>query len=257
MPGRAIGLTANPLDVGLSYEDVFLELPDSQFPISGWYVKAERQNAPVFLFFHGNKCSIADSLEYATSFSSLGCGAFFIDYRGYGLSRNKLFIPCERSVYEDASVALEYLVKERGIEPSQIILYGHSLGSAIAIETANRFPDISALIIEGAFTSILGMSGLKRRFKLFPIKWLLKEKFDNLGKVPFLKVPILFLHASEDRTVPLWMSEALYEEASGEKERIVFEGASHANLIWHSERIYLEEIRQFILKYVSAFSMRS
>ena len=255
VPGCAIGLTTNPLDVGLSYEDVSLELSDSQVPISGWYIKAERQNAPIFLFFHGNRCSIADSLEYAMCFNSLGCDTFLIDYRGYGLSRDKSFVPCERSVYEDASTALEYLIKERGIEPSRIILYGHSLGASIAIETAKRSPDIAALIVEGAFTSILDMSALKRRFMLFPVKWLLKEKFDNLAKVPFLQVPILFLHAAKDSTVPLWMHNTLYREVSGEKARLVFEGASHTNLAWYSESLYIEGIRDFILKYVSVSPM--
>ena len=251
VPGRNVGLTTNPSDIGLSYEDVSLDLPDSQVPISGWYVKAARQNTLVFLFFHGNKCSIADSLEYAMCFNSLGCDTLLIDYRGYGFSKSQSFIPCETSVYEDASAALEYLINERGIEPSRIVLYGHSLGSGIAIETAKRFPDIAALIVEGAFTSILDMSALKRRFMLFPVKWLLKEKFDNLGKVPFLKVPILLLHASEDNTVPLWMHNALYSEVYGEKDRIVFEGASHTNLVWYLESLYLEGIRDFISKYVS------
>lgn len=251
VPGRDASLMVNPLDAGLSYEDISLELPGSQLPISGWYVKSDQQNAPVFLFFHGNKSSIADSLEYAMCFSSLGCDTLLIEYRGYGLSRSKSFIPCERSVYEDASAALEYLIQERDIEPSRIILYGHSLGAGVAIETAKCFSDISAVIVEGAFTSILDMSVLKRRFMFFPIKWILKEKFDNLAKIPFLKVPILFLHGSEDTTVPLWMHTALYREASGEKARLVFEGASHTNLVWYSERLYREGVRDFIHKYVS------
>ena len=257
VPGHSNSLAATPLDADLSYEDVVLESPDSQISVHGWYVKTEKQNAPVFLFFHGNKSNIADSLEYAMSFYSLGCDTLLIDYRGYGFSRKESFTPCEQSVYEDALIALNYLVKQRNIESNRIILYGHSLGSGVAIEIAKRFPDIAALIVEGAFTSILDMSSLKRRFKIFPIKWLLRDKFDNLAKISSLKVPILLLHGSEDTTVPLWMHNALYCAALGEKKRVIFEGASHNNIVWYSASLYLGVIKEFIKRYVAVSSRES
>jgi pimeloyl-ACP methyl ester carboxylesterase len=149
-----------------------------------------------------------------------------VDYRGYGRSSSNRF-PSEARVYEDAEAAWQYLVHEKKIAPEDIIIYGHSLGGAVAIELASHHPQAAGLITESAFSSIEDMSAEDHIYSFFPIHLLLTQKFASLAKIPGIKMPVLFIHGTRDPIAPFYMSERLLQAAAGPKQLVLIEGAGH------------------------------
>jgi len=169
---------------------------------------------------------------------------FLIDYRGYGKSCPRF--PCEKRVYEDVELAWNYLIRDRQIPPQNIILFGHSLGGAIAIELASRHPEVAGLIVESSFTSIREMVAVKKKYGIFPVNLLLHQKFDSLSKVPQLKMPILFTHGTADCMVPAWMSEVLFAASAEPKQLLMVPDADHIHVREAGGDRYHETIAQFL-----------
>ena len=132
------------------------------------------------------------------------------------------------------------------IEPERIFVYGHSLGGAIAIELATKHLEMAGLIVEGTFTSIRDMAGLMPGIKLFPLRWLVTQRFDNLTKIKSLQTPILILHGTADEVIPLFMSKELYAAAPEPKQLEIIERAGHNNLPEFNSQRYLLILKQFI-----------
>ncbi|NES25225.1 MAG: alpha/beta hydrolase, partial [Symploca sp. SIO3E6] len=167
-----------------------------------------------------------------------------IDYRGYGKSQGKF--PTECSAYEDVEAAWNYLTQVRQIPPEQILLYGHSLGGAIAIELATKHPEISGLVVESSFTSILSMVNCIKQFRLFPVKFLLHQRFDSLRKVPLLQMPVLFLHGNADQVVPVYMSQTLFDAAPEPKKLLLVSEAGHQDAVELAGAEYLHGLQWLI-----------
>ncbi len=152
-------LTATPADVGLKFESVSFPARDGVM-LSGWWVPASSQKETgkeergVLLFCHGNAGNISHRLDSLLIFNQLGLSVFIFDYRGFGLSEGK---PTEEGTYLDAEAAREYLVNRRRVPPERIIVFGRSLGGAIAARLA-RSP-CRGLILESAFISIREVAG--------------------------------------------------------------------------------------------------
>ncbi|XZO00444.1 MAG: alpha/beta hydrolase [Microcoleus sp.] len=171
----------------------------------------------VVLYLHGNGLNVGANVEHANRFHQLGMSVFLIDYRGYGKSQGEF--PTESQVYEDAQLAMDYLVKQRGINPKQIYIYGHSLGGAIAIDLAVRNPEAAGLIVEGSFTSAREMVDFQSGvYRIFPIDLLLRQRFDSIAKVDRLEMPVLFIHGTADTVVPVEMSKKLFDAAPEPKQ---------------------------------------
>ncbi|HIK09029.1 MAG TPA: alpha/beta fold hydrolase [Oscillatoriaceae cyanobacterium M33_DOE_052] len=244
-------ITATPAKVELDYEDIWLPVADStsqntEERIHGWWLPAARQQqGRVLLYLHGNSENISGNIHHANRFHKLGFSVFLIDYRGYGSSEGSF--PTEESVYQDAETAWNYLVEQRGIPPEQIVIYGHSLGGAVAIELADRQPRAAGLIVEGSFTSIRDMTTYRYPwFVIFPIDQLLTHHFDSISKVSQLKMPVLFIHGTADETVPYPMSQTLFAAAPEPKQLFTVPGAGHENLAKLSGETYLQTIRNFM-----------
>ena len=139
-----------PEDIGLEYEEVSLKTKDN-VTISGWYIPAEHEKA-VLLFCHGNAGNISHRLESINIFHNIGLSVLIFDYRGYGKSEGK---PSEKGTYRDAEAAWNYLVEEKRKTPDRIILFGRSLGAAIAADIALRkIPQ--GLILKSGFCPLGG-----------------------------------------------------------------------------------------------------
>ena len=151
-PERAI--YANPDEIGLSYEAVSFEASD-EVGLVGWFVPAE-QSRGVVLFCHGNAGNISHRLESIQAFNRLGLDTFIFDYRGYGRSEGRT---TERGTYRDAEAAWRYLVEGRQVDPSQMVIFGRSLGGTIAAWLVQERPP-KALILESTFTSVPDMAAL-------------------------------------------------------------------------------------------------
>ncbi|MBD0340723.1 MAG: alpha/beta fold hydrolase, partial [Microcoleus sp. Co-bin12] len=199
----------------------------------------------VVLYLHGNGSNVGANVEHANRFHRLGLSVFTIDYRGYGKSQGDF--PSESQVYEDAQVAWDYLVQQRGVKPHQIYIYGHSLGGAIAIDLAVRHPEAAGLIVEGSFTSTRAMVDFQKGlFWLFPIDWLLTQRFDSLSKVDRLQMPVLFIHGTADNVVPVEMSKKLFDAAPEPKQLYIVPDGGHNNVAQIGGAEYLQIVSQFL-----------
>ena len=244
MPRREIKKT--PAVYQLPYEDVYVSIESANGQIErihGWWIPAQTRSDKTLLYLHGSALNIGANVDHARRFHDLDFSVFLVSYRGYGLSDGEF--PSEGQMYTDAEVAWNYLVKQKGIDPGRIFIYGHSIGGAIAIDLAVRHPDAAGLIVEATFTSIFDMARLKYRYRLLPMGMIVDQKFDSLNKVGRLKIPVLFMHGTEDALVPSEMSRRLYEKTSSPKHLKYIKGGGHNNSASIGGEDYLRSIRDF------------
>lgn len=231
----------------LPYEEVWLPVAVRSGKlehIHGWWIKANQPNAKVLLYLHGNGINIGANIAQTNRFHQLGFSVLLIDYRGYGRSEGTF--PNEKRVYQDAAIAWNYLVKQQNIPPSQIFIYGHSLGGAIAIDLAIQHPNTAGLIVESSFTSIRDVVVYRNKFWMFPINLILTQRFESFKKISQLKIPVLFIHGTGDITVPSFMSQKLYNAAPEPKKLILVPGADHNNTAEVAGVQYLQWIESFV-----------
>jgi pimeloyl-ACP methyl ester carboxylesterase len=211
--------------------------------LHGWWIPSQRSQAKTVLYFHGNDDNVSRCVTEVAPVRELGHSIFLVDYRGFGESDGR--VPSETTVYEDAEAAWRYLVEDRGVAPRELFIYGHSLGGAIAVELARRHPEAAGLIVESSFTSIFDMAQLDKRFRMLPVKRFLNQRFESAQKVGGLRLPVLFLHGTEDEIVPFWMGQQLYTGAPQPKRFVPIEGGRHDHDA-SGEPVIREALRRFI-----------
>lgn len=237
LPGRAIELT--PDVFGFDYSDVYLETSDG-VRLHGWYVNAENATGTV-LFLHGNAGNISHRIDSIENFNSLGLDVFIIDYRGYGQSEGAV---SEQGAYLDAAAAYRYLIGERGIDPSRIVIFGRSLGGAIAAQLAAT-NKAGALIVESSFTSAADMA--TTLYPFLPARLLLRLKFPVVDHVSSANVPVLIVHGRDDEIIPFAMGEQLYAAAPEPKMFLPIDGDHNTAFVFDRER-YVAGLRQFLVE---------
>ncbi len=229
-PTRDFAVT--PSQLGITYEEVSLPVTPGE-QVHGWYFPArgEEKNVspPVVLFCHGNAGNISHRLETAEYLLALGVSVLLFDYRGYGKSGGS---PSEENLYADAKAAYEWLVREKGFRAEDIVLFGRSLGGAVAIEVARQMP-CRGLVVESSFTSAEEMA--KKMFPFVPgLKYGLRYSFHSLQKIPAVSCPVLVTHSPDDEIVPYEMGKRLYEAAPEPKRFVRLQGG-------HNEREYFRD----------------
>jgi hypothetical protein len=216
--------------------------------IHGWWWPAEQKNAPAILYLHGVRWNLTGQLFRIEQLHALGFSVLAIDYRGFGQSHGDL--PSEASVYEDARVAWERF-KVLQPDPNKRLIYGHSLGGAVAIDLAaelgkqaadNHVPvPVRGLVIESTFTSLADAATAVANTSL-PVRWLLSQKFDSIDKIADIHMPLLVVHGLDDRYVPPRFSEALFKAAQEPKRLLLVPGASHNNSMSLAGRSYRQAL---------------
>jgi hypothetical protein len=176
---------------------------------------------PVVLWCHGNAGNITHREDNLLLLAHHGLAVFIFDYRGYGRSEGR---PSEQGLYLDAQAAYAYLTGERGVQPRRIIAFGRSLGAAVALDLALRQP-VAGLIMESAFEGIPAMA--KRQFPFLPVRWIARCRFDNLGRVGGLEVPLLMFHGERDTLVPVAQGRRVFASAPEPKRFVLIPGARH------------------------------
>ena len=181
-------------------------------------VTPERQ--PWVIFLHGNASNIAGRLNilHYERLRSLGLNVMAPEYRGFGGLGG---VPTESGLAEDARRAYDTLRREKKIEPRRIIIYGWSLGSAVAVNLASRV-DEAAVILEGAPASIVAIG--QQRYPYFPIRWLIRNPFESIARVDKIASPTLFLHSPEDVIIPIAEGRKLFEAAPQPKQFVEVDG---------------------------------
>jgi len=198
--------------------------------IHAWWWPAENPNAPAVLYLHGTRWSLTGQVYRLEQLRAFGFSVLAIDYRGFGKSDGDL--PSERTVYEDAHAAWDWLVAEQPV-PARRFIYGHSLGGAVAVDLAASLGQqdgaaAGGLIVESSFTTLADMAREVTSAWL-PIGLLLSQKFDSMSKMAKVTMPVLVVHGAADRFVPSRFSQQLYDAATAPKELLLVEGGSHNN----------------------------
>jgi pimeloyl-ACP methyl ester carboxylesterase len=174
----------------------------------------------------------------------MGFSVLLIDYRGYGLSDGAF--PSESTVYADAEAAWGYLIQEQSFRPKDIVIYGHSLGGAVGIQLTLQHPDAAGLIVESTFTSILDVAKSRRIYRIFPLRWIVNQKFDSIGKISRLRTPVLFIHGVKDEAIPTYMSQQLYDITTAPKRLLLVPDGTHNNNAGIDELRYLRAVADFL-----------
>lgn len=192
------------------------------------------QNAQfTILFSHGNAEDIFSSAQFSERLRDSGFNVLAYDYRGYGWSDGR---PGEKNAYEDIDAAYDYLVRDRLIDPSRIIIHGRSLGGAVSIDVAAR-RKCAGLIAESTFTSAFRvMTG----YRVLPF-----DQFDSESKIVRVECPVLFIHGENDSLIKPWHSERLFQTANASKEMFVVPNAGHNDLTQKAGDAYFQRIRDF------------
>jgi uncharacterized protein len=193
----------------LGVREVSLRTED-RLTLYSWYLPPPG-DAPVIVYFHGNGGHIGYRAERLRRFAEEGFGALLIEYRGYGGNPGT---PSENGLYTDAQAAFEFLDGER-IAADRRVLYGESLGSAVAVWLAAR-SSAAALILEAPFTSIAAVA--QYHYPYVPAYRLATDRFDSLAKIGRVRAPLLLIHAEDDRVVPVRFGRTLYAAAPEPKE---------------------------------------
>src|SRR5262245_42652592 len=181
-------------------------------------------DAPVMLYLHGARWGVTSSSFRMRRLQALGVSVLGVDYRGFG--RSTAALPSETSAYEDARAAWEWL---RQRHPQRVrLIYGHSLGSAIAVHLASEVDDESGVILEGAFTSIPDVFSTMR-YGWLPLRPLITQRFDAADRIAKVGSPVLFVHGASDQLIQPSLGRALYERARDPKRFILAEGGNHHN----------------------------
>ncbi len=233
-PTRRIHST--PRDIGLEYEDVYIRTVDG-VEVNGWFI--DSGSSVTVLFLHGNGGNISDRLALIEIFTKIGLSTFIIDYRGYGKSGGK---PTEVGTYRDAEAAWNYLVGEKKISPSEIILYGRSLGGPVAANIASSF-NPRALILDSTFTSIKNIGS--ELYPYLPVKKFFKYDYNTISFLKEVSCPVLVIHSGGDSYIPIKHGQKIYNAIKSAKEFAVIRG-NHNNGFLLSADTYLKKITAFL-----------
>lgn len=218
----------------------FIYFPDTNFPalpekddtgfvrvstddglmLIGWYSPAQ-EGKKTIVYFHGNAGNIEHRLPLAQEYIAQGYGVLLAEYRGYGGNPGS---PSEEGFYKDAAAYLDFL-NQQDVPSDQIVLYGESIGSGVAVEMAKRYSGIAALLLVTPLSRALDLA--EKHYSFVPVKYLLKDRFDNLSKIADLKMPVVFFMAGKDEVIAPEFGNTLYEAASAKKHRYDFSDAGH------------------------------
>jgi uncharacterized protein len=226
----------------LRHTPVRISTPDS-LRLGAWIVPAaSRDSSGMWLLVcHGNYGNIGygQRPEFYSYLRDVGVNLLVFDYRGFGESDGQA---TESGVYADARAAYDFLRDSLRVPPERIILFGHSLGSSVAIELAQHVP-AAGLVVEGAFTSVVDRGA--ELYPFLPVRLVAASKFPSIDRVPKLKLPKLFLHSPEDRSIPYVHGQRLFD-AAAEPKRFVDVKGGHIEAFTVDRGRYFGAIAEFV-----------
>ncbi len=182
--------------------------------------------APTVVYFPGNGGNIAGRGVAARPWIDAGYGVLLVGYRGYGGSDGR---PTEEGLYADGRAAIAYL-RGRGVPARRIALYGESLGTGVAVKMAVEH-EVGAVILEAPFTSAVDVGA--RAYPILPVRWLMKDRYESLGRIAAIDAPLLIVHGEDDRTIPVTQGRRMLAAAREPKQGVFIAGAGHDDLRAH------------------------
>ena len=230
-------LQETPAAWHLEYEEVALTTRDG-ISLHGWYIPSEGASE-VVLFFHGNAGNISHRGESIRIFNRLGLNVLIFDYRGYGKSGGT---PDEQGLYEDARAAWVHLVDQREFSQDQIILFGRSLGAAVATQLAEEVQP-ALLILESAFSSVRDMA--RRHMPVASRITFMRYDFDSVPRIGRINSRLLMLHSPEDEIAPIELGRKIFDAANEPKQFVKLRGDHNTGFIL-SQPEYEQELGKFL-----------
>lgn len=221
-PEKQIGNT--PEAIGLGYTAVNIATGDGE-TLHGWWVPVGDAKGTV-LFFHGNAGNISHRINYLTMFKRLGYNTLLFDYRGYGRSSGT---PSESGTYLDAQAAWRYLIEIQGISPERIVLFGESLGGAVAAWLAVR-EQPGLLVLASTFTSVPDLAA--EIYPFLPVRWISRFDYNTLESLQSITCPVFIAHSPHDEIIPYRHGQRLFQAAPEPKQFLLLEGTHNTGFIF-------------------------
>jgi fermentation-respiration switch protein FrsA (DUF1100 family) len=240
VPGGSRTLVDPPAELDLGVRRVELIASDGVRLVS-WAMPADSGAGYWLLICHGNAGNLSEvgrPFHYA-GLRALGLSLLAFDYRGYGESEG---VPTEQGLYRDADAAYRYLRDTLAVPAERIVVFGHSLGSAVAVELVSRVP-AAGLVLDGALTSVVERA--QEVFPYAPIRWIAASRYPSIERVGALTLPKLFLHARADEVIPFGHGRRLFEAAAPPKEFVALQGG-HGDAFEVDSAAYFGAIGRFV-----------
>jgi hypothetical protein len=237
LPSRS--LVATGADLGRPFEDLTLTSADGA-RLHAWFFPAAAGSpraAWAILHCHGNAGNISHRLEHAGALLETGAGVLLFDYRGYGRSTG---VPSEEGTYLDAQAAYQWL-RQKGFVADRIVVVGESLGGGVAAELARR-ETVGGLVLQSTFTSIPDVGA--EFFPLLPVRWLASIRYDNLAKLPQLRVPVLVMHGRRDTVIRYHHGTRIHAAANEPKLFVELQG-DHNDTLDEGRESYVAGLKRF------------
>jgi len=245
-PAAEVDVT--PKALGLPFEEVAIDV-EPGVKVHGWFIKAAKEpSVATVLFSHGNAGNIADRLDRVLRWREVGADFLLYDYRGYGKSTGS---PDEEGTYRDGRAAYDYLVRDRHIDPTHLILMGESLGCAISIQLAIE-RKAAGLALEAPFASIAHMANAIYPF--LPLGAFIRIRYENVKKIPQLKMPLLVVQGTRDEVIPVAQGKMVFDAAPGPKQYLAIEGAHHNDVYVVGGPRYARALSDFIARVTASFA---
>ncbi|MDW8465753.1 MAG: alpha/beta fold hydrolase [Chloroherpetonaceae bacterium] len=232
-------LVTTSAEHGLEFESIYFVASDG-VKLHGWWVPVPHARATVLLC-HGNSGNVSYQLDQIKAFHQLSLHVFTFDYRGFGQSDGQ---PSEDGLYRDGKAAWSYLVEQKHILPEHIIIFGHSLGGGVAAWLSKEVK-AGAVILQATFTTMKQIA--KCFYPYFPLRKIMRSRYDNLAHIAQANCPVLVIHSPDDEVVPFEHGKRVFEAAKSPKEFLQVR-YGHDDAI-HSPN-YLSGIKAFLDKYL-------
>lgn len=233
--GRA--LVATPDSIGLAFDEIALATPDGE-TLHGWWLP-HPQAGPVVLFHHGNAGNISHRLQSLRLLHEMGASVLIFDYRGFGQSTGR---PSEAGLLIDARTAYQWLIDDQQLSPDSIVLFGRSLGAAVAAHLATEV-EACALVLESSFSSLDAVA--RHHYPWLPVRWLLRLHFPVDQWLADTLLPTLIIHSREDEIIPFSHAERLLERAQGDGRLLEIQG-DHNHGFLQSGQQYRQGLGEFL-----------
>ena len=203
-------------------KEISIETKD-KISLLGWLYQGN-ENKPVLVYFHGNSFDIGERAYRIKRYNDAGFSTLIVAWRGFSGNEGN---PTEKNLYLDGKATIDWVLNNTKFSIKDIINYGESLGSGVAVELNLKY-NFLCTVLEAPFTSIADVAN--KRYKIYPTKYLVKDKFDNLSKIDQIKSPSLIISGLKDEVVPHLHSILLYNKANNPKKSLFIDEAMHNNL---------------------------
>ena len=224
--------------IQFNYDEIFIKV-DEEIQLKSWIIKKDFKKFKTLVIFHGNAGHLSNRIYKLNELYKLDINILLISWRGFSGNKGS---PTENNLYEDAEASIKWLNK-KGVNNNQIILYGESLGSGVAVEIGKE-NNFNSIILESPFTSI--ENSAKIYYPYLPVRLLLKDRYDSINKIKMINTPILIMHGKKDDVIPFSMGKELFEKANSPKHSYFTPDDDH---MMEFNSSLLQKIKNFIEKY--------